>query len=124
MKVRIFQLLLSGAIATGWFSIATSQTSRQVLPASTAPEPGEIFRDCADCPEMVVVPAGEFSMGSSDTVYEKPEHKVVIANPFAIGRREVTFDEWDHCFTAGGTILKALGTEPIPYIKALYLAAK
>lgn len=29
-----------------------------------------------------------------------------------------------HCFTAGGTILKALGTEPIPYIKALYLAAQ
>jgi phosphoglycerate kinase len=29
-----------------------------------------------------------------------------------------------HCFTAGGTILKALGTEPIPYIKALYLAAR
>jgi phosphoglycerate kinase len=28
-----------------------------------------------------------------------------------------------HCFTAGGTILKALGTEPIPYVKALYLAA-
>ncbi len=26
-----------------------------------------------------------------------------------------------HCFTAGGTILKALGTEPIPYVKALYL---
>ncbi|MFN0053348.1 MAG: phosphoglycerate kinase [Planctomycetales bacterium] len=32
--------------------------------------------------------------------------------------------EWvTHCFTAGGTILKALGTEPIPYLKALYLAA-
>jgi phosphoglycerate kinase len=29
-----------------------------------------------------------------------------------------------HCFTAGGTILKALGTEPIPYIKALYLAVQ
>ncbi len=29
-----------------------------------------------------------------------------------------------HCFTAGGTILKALGTEPIPYIKALYLACR
>lgn len=26
-----------------------------------------------------------------------------------------------HCFTAGGTILKALGNEPIPYLKALYL---
>lgn len=34
-------------------------------------------------------------------------------------------DSWvTHCFTAGGTILKALGTEPIPYIKALYLAGK
>ena len=34
-------------------------------------------------------------------------------------------DSWvTHCFTAGGTILKALGTEPIPYIKALYLAAQ
>ena len=26
-----------------------------------------------------------------------------------------------HCFTAGGTILKALGSEPIPFLKALYL---
>lgn len=34
-------------------------------------------------------------------------------------------DSWvTHCFTAGGTILKALGTEPIPYIKALFLACK
>jgi len=34
-------------------------------------------------------------------------------------------DSWvTHCFTAGGTILKALGTEPIPYIKALYLATQ
>ncbi len=33
-------------------------------------------------------------------------------------------DSWvTHCYTAGGTILKALGTEPIPYVKALYLAA-
>jgi formylglycine-generating enzyme required for sulfatase activity len=27
-------------------------------------ETGEIFRDCAKCPEMVVVPAGSFTMGS------------------------------------------------------------
>ena len=39
--------------------------------------------------------------------------------------REYGDESWvTHCFTAGGTILKALGTEPIPYIKALYLAAK
>jgi formylglycine-generating enzyme required for sulfatase activity len=68
---------------------------------SAAPEPGEIFRDCPSCAEMVVVPAGEFRMGSADTVYEKPEHRVSIPNPFAIGRREVTFDEWDACVAAG-----------------------
>ena len=34
--------------------------------ASTVPEPGETFRDCADCTEMVVVPDGEFKMGSGE----------------------------------------------------------
>jgi len=46
---------------------------------------------------MVVVPAGEFKMGSGTTPYEKPEHRVAIPSPFAIGRREITFDEWDQC---------------------------
>ena len=50
---------------------------------------------------MVVVPAGDFVMGSNDTIYEKPEHKVKIANSIAIGRREVIFDEWDACVADG-----------------------
>ena len=45
---------------------------------------------------MVVVPAGAFDMGSS-TEYENPMHRVTFAKPFAIGRYEVTFDEWDRC---------------------------
>jgi formylglycine-generating enzyme required for sulfatase activity len=65
------------------------------------PQPGEVFRDCPDCGEMVVVPAGEFDMGSTETAYEKPQHHVTVANPFAIGRREVTFAEWDLCVAAG-----------------------
>jgi formylglycine-generating enzyme required for sulfatase activity len=68
-------------------------------PSAVAPEPGEVFRDCQDCGEMVVVPAGEFNMGG-DTPYEKPEHRVTIATAFAIGRREVTFDEFDLCVSA------------------------
>src|SRR3984893_10374643 len=71
-------------------------------PASAIPNPGEIFRDCPDCSEMVVVPAGEFRMGSGETMYEKPEHRLVIANPFAIGRREITFEEQELCFCARG----------------------
>jgi formylglycine-generating enzyme required for sulfatase activity len=51
---------------------------------------------------MVVVPAGEFKMGSGETVYEKPVHNVTIAKAFAIGRREITFEEWDVCFASGG----------------------
>src|SRR3984957_10250423 len=67
----------------------------------TSVEPGEIFRDCDDCPELVVVPPGDFVMGSNDTPYEKPERTISVRHPFAIGRREVTFAEWDQCADAG-----------------------
>ncbi len=66
---------------------------------------GEIFRDCDQCPEMVVVPAGSFTMGSprgegSDD--ERPQHEVTIARAFAVGKYPITFDEWDACVAAGG----------------------
>ena len=64
-------------------------------------KPGDVFRDCPDCAEMVVIPAGSFEMGSNSD-YEGPVHRVSIARPFAIGRFEVTFDEWDNCVNAGG----------------------
>jgi len=67
---------------------------------------GETFKDCADCPQMVVVPKGEFKMGSPDNEAgrdsdEGPQHAVTIAQPFAVGRFEVTFAEWDACVAAG-----------------------
>ena len=65
--------------------------------------PGRAFRDCPECPEMVVVPAGSFMMGSDDGFSnEKPRHRVTIAKPFAVGKYEVTFAEWDACVAAGG----------------------
>jgi formylglycine-generating enzyme required for sulfatase activity/uncharacterized caspase-like protein len=68
-----------------------------------AMQPGSVFRDCPECPEMVVVPAGEFFMGSNDGgANEKPVHKVTIAKAFAVGKFEVTFAEWDSCVAAGG----------------------
>lgn len=75
----------------------------QATPAPTRPgtRTGDTFRDCSDCPEMVVVPAGSFTMGSASE-YENPTHRVTIGKSFAIGRREVTFDEWDRCVDAGG----------------------
>jgi formylglycine-generating enzyme required for sulfatase activity len=57
-----------------------------------------VFRDAAFAPELVVIPAGQFMMGSTeDSVYEseRPQHRVTIGRRFAIGRYPVTFDEYD-----------------------------
>jgi formylglycine-generating enzyme required for sulfatase activity/uncharacterized caspase-like protein len=68
---------------------------------------GEVFSDCPACPEMVVIPAGTFTMGSPvgeqrRSPDEGPQHKVTIKRPFALGRYEVTFAQWDACVAAGG----------------------
>jgi formylglycine-generating enzyme required for sulfatase activity len=65
-------------------------------------KPGTVFRDCANCPDLVIAPAGQFEMGSDDFDTERPAHSVVIAKPFAIGRSEVTFAQWDACVADGG----------------------
>ena len=73
------------------------------------PVVGERFRDCDGtwCPEMVVVPAGSFLMGSPSSEWgrdddEGPVHRVRIAKPFAVGVYEVTFAEWHACVSDGG----------------------
>jgi formylglycine-generating enzyme required for sulfatase activity len=71
-----------------------------------AAEP-KVFRDCAGCPELVTIPASSFIMGTSASTKNARmrralrAHKVVLAKPFAIGRFEVTFDEWEHAARAG-----------------------
>jgi formylglycine-generating enzyme required for sulfatase activity len=69
-----------------------------------AERPGREFRDCPDiCPLMVVLPAGRFAMGENGwETQEKPQHKVTIAQAFAVGKYEVTFAEWDACAADGG----------------------
>ncbi|WP_376696535.1 SUMF1/EgtB/PvdO family nonheme iron enzyme [Wenzhouxiangella sp. EGI_FJ10305] len=69
-------------------------------------EPGDMFRDCEECPEMVVIPSGSFMMGSPMSEPERdndesPVHGVRIKR-FALGAKEVTFSEWDKCVEDGG----------------------
>jgi len=69
--------------------------------------PSPSFRDCPECPEMVVIPAGTFVMGSPSEEKERfssegPPRRVTIAQPFALGKYEVTFAEWDACVAVGG----------------------
>ena len=68
--------------------------------------PGHVFRDCDVCPEMVVIPAGTFMMGSPASEAgrfddEGPRHAVTLRS-FAMGVTEVTFDQWDACVRGGG----------------------
>ncbi len=72
-------------------------------PTTQAMAAGTVFRDCADCPEMVVIPAGRFTMGdnASDQTDEKPAHAVSVS-AFAAGKYEVTLGEWKAFVAATG----------------------
>jgi len=97
-----------------WFTTMRPYMLASVRPyvltaeAERALKPLAKFRECAkDCPEMVVVPAGAFTMGSPATeAYrspsEGPQHTVTIAKPFAVSEYDVTFADWDACVAVGG----------------------
>jgi formylglycine-generating enzyme required for sulfatase activity len=74
-------------------------------------QPGDPpLRECTHCPAMVVLRANSFTMGSPDNARERPPHRVTIAQPFAVGQFEVTFDEWDACIAHGGACAPDVGT--------------
>ena len=81
--------LLIAVLLTGSVAVQAETTSLS---------PGAVFRDCADCPELVVVPPGSFQMGSdhmeqmrdNELRPEGPVRSVVIAEPYAAGRFEIT----------------------------------
>ncbi len=71
------------------------------------PLSGRVLQDCPVCPELVVVPGGRFIMGSLPTDFdhesdEYPAHRVTIDRPFALGKYEVTFDQWEACIREKG----------------------
>lgn len=78
------------------------------------PPPLEAFRDCEECPNMVVIPPGEFQMGSAPSTpfpddASEPIRTVTISSSFAIGRTEITNQQWLECVRAGGCSIDAGG---------------
>ncbi len=71
-------------------------------------KPGNPIHECGPathCPEMIVLPAGDFMMGSPDgqgNADEHPQHKVTIARSFAVSKFEVTWDDWEACVSMRG----------------------
>src|SRR6266404_6212646 len=51
--------------AGGMFALIAALANEPAAEKPAAGKPGNVFRDCPDCPEMVVIPAGNFTMGSS-----------------------------------------------------------
>ena len=114
-------LCVLGAAIILWLTIpaALAQVTPTPAPAASteaaplspmqekALKPKDTFKECANCPDMMVVPAGSFTMGSptsepGHSADEGPQHTVTIARQFAVGRFEVTFDERDACAADGG----------------------
>lgn len=91
--------------------VQASPVSITVAPLSPEREralkPKDTFNECDKCPEMIVVPAGTFTMGSpaselGHSADEDPQHTVTFVRPFAVGRFALSFDEWDACVADGG----------------------
>jgi formylglycine-generating enzyme required for sulfatase activity len=89
------------ARAAATVALAAAVASWPAAGADLEREPGTAFRDCDDCPEMVVLPAGSFVMGTPGARPARgaaaAEGEVVLVahgRPFALGRREVTRGEY------------------------------
>ncbi len=122
-----------------WYAITRPYMQSQVQPyvlsaaAELALTPGKSFKECAtDCPEMVVVPAGPFTMGSpadehGHQPFEEPQHQVTIAKPFAVAKFELTYADWDACARYGDcdrTIPDSFGRGQQPVINMTWDDAK
>lgn len=86
--------------------VTTSQRAPMRQAASVS-RPGEAFRDCDECPEMVVIPAGSFLMGSPLNEPNRQEDEgrqrlITFARNFAVGRTEITLDQYAAFVSATG----------------------
>jgi len=93
--IVLLAALQAGSVLRPWFDVIRKHDGE-----------ARTFRECDQCPEMVVVPAGRFLMGSTAAEAgrygdEDRRHEVQVAE-FALGRTELTFDEWDACVADGG----------------------
>lgn len=99
--------LLAAAIGIGGYLLGKSGQESQS-------RPGAVFKDCADCPDMVVIPAGRFRMGATpgersesgkatgDSLSRsQPQHDVQVAG-FAAGKFEVTLAQYRAFVAATG----------------------
>jgi formylglycine-generating enzyme required for sulfatase activity len=69
--------------------------------AGKRPKPGDTLKDCRQCPELIVVTPGSYTMGSPASEPEReedePQRKVTIPRAFALAKTAVTWNQWEAC---------------------------
>ncbi|WP_237882763.1 dihydropyoverdine dehydrogenase [Pseudomonas sp. PGPR40] len=113
-ELRSFSLKTLPALA--FAAVVASLMPGAAQAAAPAP-PGKVFKDCKDCPEMVVLPTGTFTMGTPDNEVgrepdEGPLHPVTFAKPLAISRFQVLAGEWDAYLRDSGYVMPDGDTRP------------
>jgi len=102
-----------------WYSMGP-----KVVPSSDeamlASQPGREFEECrSGCPRMVVLPKGAFEMGTEDeSDSERPQQRVYVEKPFAMGKTEVTVAQWRKCEAAGACakVLSIEASDDLPVV--------
>lgn len=92
MNKRSLQKICAPGLIIAGIMIAIPTSAQEKL------KPGQSFQDCADCPEMVVIPGGSFTIGSPETEpgrtsTEGPQKKISIKQ-FAAGKFDITRGQW------------------------------
>ncbi len=95
-------------------SVTVSQAQTPSI-TTTSPQSGQVFKDCADCPDMVVIPAGSFMMGSSArevgrSADEGPQRNIKLKT-FAMGKTEVTQGQYKAIMGSNPSYLKECGDD-------------
>lgn len=103
--------------ALAWFRVADAAGEKKASKVLLQPEQQALirktlFRDCPNCPEMVIVPKSSFLMGlhKADGIYKymnkgisyRPRHIVNFVDNFAVGRFEISNRNWDACVKEQG----------------------
>ena len=99
MLALVAPLVIFGCAPAGTEATATRQVAQPTQSSTEVAPDSRLFRDCADCPQMVRIPAGSFTMGSPPDepdrqADEGPQRKVTIAKPFAISAFEISTGEY------------------------------
>jgi formylglycine-generating enzyme required for sulfatase activity len=119
---RILSVLTSyffaGLLAVPLFVLEPQAKSKSATAGDQHWKTGETFRDCEHCPEMVVLPAGSFLMGSPSSERnrweaEGPQHQVTIGYSFAVSKFPITRDEYSWLATEHGTDYKQTSRDPV-----------